>query len=127
MGKFGEAAIRAVNLVSQDDALSPVDAWKKAVGEFFPGSKHQRRKGCPRDAFLGLCEMGVVRGIRAGSYTTSEKNKGYAVRALAALRSDPSLVEHKTRLWAIALEGADKEENKQMDVLVTLWREGLVE
>jgi hypothetical protein len=44
-----------------------------------------QKKGCPRGAFLGLCEEGLVKGIPAGNYTTSKDNKAYAVRAAELL------------------------------------------
>ena len=39
-------------------------------------------KGCPKNAFLGLCEEGLVVDIEKGYYTersTSHKNKDYAI------------------------------------------------
>jgi hypothetical protein len=51
--------------------------------KLYPTSPTSRKKDCPRGAFLGLCEEGLVKGIPAGKYTASKDNKAYAVRAAA--------------------------------------------
>lgn len=37
--------------------------YEKAVEEVFPNSKSSQEKSCPKNAFLGLCEEGLVKGI----------------------------------------------------------------
>ena len=61
MGKYGDAAVQATNLIRQG-GYHPRDAWKTAVRHQFPTQKSAREKGCPRAAYLGLCEAGIVRG-----------------------------------------------------------------
>jgi len=39
-------------------------------------------KGCPRGAFLELCEAGMIKGIASGKYTRSKRNKEYAIDAV---------------------------------------------
>jgi hypothetical protein len=92
----------------------------------FPDKPAARVKGCPKDSFLSLCEIGVVHHVSPGAYTESEKNKRYIIAALAALRADPELAHNRRRLWQIATEGADVRPNGQLDVITTLWRRGLI-
>jgi hypothetical protein len=126
MGKYGDAAVLAAGMLAHDEHLSPREAWMRAVAQLFPHSPSSQRKGCPRDAFLGLCEMGAIVGVKPGAYTQSVKNKGYVARALPALRADPALASDEKRLWTLATSGADTRPNGQMDVLVTLWRRQMI-
>jgi len=124
MGNYGEAARIAVGLMARDESLAPREAWNRAVASVFPDSPSSRAKGCPRDSFLTLCEIGAVQGVPPGAYTRSLKNKAYVTRALEALRRTPELSGDKGRLWKLATEGAGTRPNGQMDVLTALWREG---
>ena len=124
MSKYGEVAIEASRLVV--DGLSPRVAWQNAVISVFPNSKSQQEKGCPRGAFLGLCEEGRIVGIPTGSYTRSRDNKKYALRAIEFLTQDPSLANDITALWKRIMNGHRKVHNSQMDVVVALWRRGLI-
>ena len=126
MGKYGKAAEIAVDLVAKGNSLAPRDAWKKAVARVFPQSPSSQAKGCPRDSFLALCELGIVKNVAPGTYTRSVKNKTYIARALAALRSTPALLDDEKRLWHIATDGANTVANCQMEVLTALWRQRLI-
>ncbi len=86
MPKHGQAAIKAVELVV-DKEHGPVAAWNVAVAEVFKHSVTSQRKGCPRGAFLGLAEEGVISGVPEGDYTKSEKNKGWRWRYLKSIQS----------------------------------------
>src|ERR1035441_5611107 len=99
MGKYGEAAVHATGfLASQIDC--PNEAWRKAVSEVFPESVSSQKKSCPKSAYLGLCEAGVIAGVPKGDYTRSTDNKRYALEAMSILVSSPVLAtDHKT-LWS---------------------------
>ena len=125
MGKFGEVAIMATKSLQRQIGLAPLDAWKQAAIEVFPNSKSSREKGCPKNAFLGLCEEGVLNGINSGDYTRSVDNKRYALDALLLLRKQPTLSQDKNALWRKILNGANKKHNAQMDVVVSLWENDL--
>lgn len=71
MGKYGDASIRAAKLIIFGEIKSPVSAWRKATGEIFGEGTSSQDKGCPRGAFIGLCEEGMIKGIPSGSYTQS--------------------------------------------------------
>lgn len=125
MGKYGEVAIVATGFFRGGKAKSPREAWKMAAAVAFPESDSSREKRCPMDAFLGLCEEGLVSGVPAGSYTRSVKNKRYAVEAVGTLRFDPSLADNARALWQRV--AGDKTPNSQMDVVIGLWRAGVIE
>jgi hypothetical protein len=127
MATFGDAAIRATELVRDRQFRSPRDAWKRAVAELFPDSVSMREKGCPRAAFLGLCEEGLVAGIAHGTYTSSQENKADAVKAAALLARDPALASRGPKaLWDHVLAGRTKRHNAQMDIVLALFGKGLL-
>jgi hypothetical protein len=117
---YGKAACNAATLLACGTVTNPIDAWTSAVMGM---TKSMQRKGCPRNAFLGLCEEGIVRGIRkapAGTYTNSMKNKAYALRAVEMLRRNPALTRESCALWRQISDGATHH-NGQMDVVIALW------
>jgi hypothetical protein len=120
IGKYGEAAVKAARL-----ATEPRGAWDAATVELFGEGTSSQAKGGPRDAFLGLCEAGVVRGVPRGNYTRSTKNKSYALDALKLLREDPALAADPAALWQCV--AGDKEHNQQMNVVISLWHNGLID
>ena len=63
MGKYGEAAIRSIELITESSHDSPVSAWNQATSEIFGKGSSSQKKGCPRNAFIGLCESGLVKGV----------------------------------------------------------------
>ncbi len=92
--------------------------------KLYPTSPTSRKKTCPRGAFLGLCEEGLVKGIPAGRYTASKDNKAYAVNA-AALLAERKQSWSASELWR-AVGNAEKTHNRQMDVVLALWKNGLI-
>ena len=123
--RYGEAAIMVARQ-GRSASTDPRARWERAMGRLYPTSPAARSKGCPRGAFLGLCEEGLVKGIPAGHYTASRDNKEYAVRAVAFLNERQ---QHPSRseLWQAATNGAEKKENGQMDVVLALWNNDLIE
>ena len=93
--------------------------------KLYPTSSAARKKPCPRGAFLGLCEEGLVIGIPAGRYTRSLDDKSYAIRAVALLTEGK---QHwsTTALWQAVTNGAEKTHNSQMDVVLALWNNDLI-
>jgi len=116
----------SVAVIAADAAMSglhPVKAWESAAFKIFPDSEANRKKGCPKSAFLGLAEAGQILGILPGTYTRSEDNKRYALAALKLLLHDESYAANPKRLWlrVMELEGVEKIHNCQMDVVTSLW------
>jgi len=117
MGKYGNAAIRAAKLVKSGEVKLPVSAWRKATGEIFGEETSSQDKGCPRGAFLGLCEEGMIKGIPSGRYTQSTSNKEYAIKAVRILKEEPTL--NQKELWAQVTEGKVISHNGQIDVVLS--------
>jgi hypothetical protein len=126
MGKYGDAAIKAAELAAKNDTISPRAAWETAVLDIFRDSPSSQKKSCPKDTFLALCGLGVVHNVKPGQYTRSIKNGSYAKSGLNALRNNPALMNDETGLWTIASGDVGKANNAQMDVLITLVREGYI-
>ena len=120
MSKYGEAAIIAVQLLKEGAATEPRDAWTKATKKVFPTSIDLQNKGCPRGAFLGLCNEGMIVGVPPGDYSNPTKNGSYAVNAVNILRTNRLLSSQPNLLWKKAV-GSTKSENHQMNVVVGLW------
>ena len=76
MNKYGQAAIKAIDLIESKRANTPQTAWKMATIEIF-GDGTSQRKVCPRSTFLALCETGRVKGVKSGVYTSAKENKEY--------------------------------------------------
>ena len=58
--RYGEAALLAAR-GSSAAGVDPVVRWESAMQKLYPTSPTARKKGCPRGAFLGLCEEGPGR------------------------------------------------------------------
>jgi hypothetical protein len=124
MAKYGDVALAAVARLGSDLAASPQEAWDAAAGMMFGVGSPSQRKGCPRAAFLGLCDEGLVRGVARGEGSRNGKNAGYALKAVNLLRADPSLASGQRALWAEVVGPEHKAHNGQMDVVLSLWNAG---
>jgi hypothetical protein len=96
-GPYGEAAVKAVNLLVRKKVAIPAEAWRQAVsgkGIRRPGQKSASARG----AFLGLCEEGYVRGVPSGDYSGAARHKAYAVKAAQFLTNGHQ--PDKGALWA---------------------------
>lgn len=122
--RYGEAALMVARRdVSAD--INPVARWECAMERLYPTSPTQRNKSCPRGAFLGLCEEGLVKGIAPGQYTKSKENKEYAVHA-AALLTEGAHKWSIGELWRAVSADPKKKHNQQLDVVLALWNNGLI-
>lgn len=128
MGQYGEAAVRAARYCIEGDAQSPKEAWSRAISEL-SSSTESRRKSCPKDAFLGLCEAGLVCGIPAGDHgaPAGNKNGRYAVDACEILQSNPVLLGDRKALWNSVSRPRPENQNGQLEVVIALWKAGLIQ
>ena len=126
MSMYGRAAITAARMLEQGTPSNPEAAWARAISRETKSSE-SRRKSCPRGAFLELCAAGVIPGCEARPSLFRGPNGEYALRILKAIRADEELVSDGERLWSTAVRRAKKRENGQVDVVVSLWKEGLIE
>lgn len=122
--RYGEAALMATRQGPSPD-INPVARWENAMERLYPTSPVARKKGCPRGAFLGLCEEGLVKGIPAGHYKASKDNKAYAVHA-AALLAKGTQSWSTGALWRAVTNDPEKTHNNQMDIVLALWKNGLI-
>jgi len=126
MGRYGQAAIMAVELIKTEKVKNPIDAWETATCQIFGKGTSMQCKGCPKGAFLGLCEEGLINGIPSGKYTRSHKNKSYAVKAVSILKNNPRKNFTEETLWIEVIGNEYKAYNQQMDVVIALWKKGYI-
>jgi hypothetical protein len=126
MNKYGIAAVEAVRSIHRHEHKQPRLAWDAATARIFGAGNSSQRKGCPRDAFLSLCEVGLIAGVPPGSYTRSVKNKRYALDAISILNERPLLARDPERLWRSVMRGEEKVHNSQMDVVIALWNNNFI-
>jgi len=127
MSKYGKCATESAKLILLDPAVNPRKAWQITSSRIFGRGTSSQRKGCPKDAFLGLCEVGLVKDIPGGSYTRSVKNKRYSIVAVAKLEEKPDFASDWKALWRLASGPEKKQHNGQMDVVLSLWKNGFIE
>lgn len=126
MNKYGKAAVDAVVRIHNGQTNNPAAAWETATENIFGKGTAGQKKGCPKNAFLGLCEDGLIKGIKAGSYTNSTLNKHYALEAVRILKENPGYKPSQRELWDQILNGESKSYNNQMAVVLALWEKGLI-
>ena len=125
--RYGEAALMAVRMETYGKALTPADRWEDAVRKLYPTTPIGQKKSAPRAAFVGLCEAGLVKGIAAGASpmsTSESRSKGFALAAVVLLKAG----SHTTvsQLWSGVTEGLEVQHGAQMDVVLALWKNGLI-
>jgi hypothetical protein len=133
VGKYGEAAVKAVKLIASEVVCDPSKAWENASSQVFGPATSSQGKSCPRCTFLGLCEEGKIRGVPPINYGKSKKNKGYALIGLLMLSKRPELASNPKKLWEAVMEECIKNKmlekaiayNQQMDVVTSLWNHKL--
>ena len=125
MEQYGRVAVEAARILIEDTVLMPVAAWDGAASKI-TASQSSRDKGCPRGAFLGLCEAGLLEGIDPSGGESGGLNGQYAVRSVKALRFNPSLQYDRVELWRQSCLDRRKAHNGQMDVVIGLLRAGFL-
>jgi hypothetical protein len=127
--KYGEAALIAARL-DVPERVTAAERWDVAVRQLYPEKSYMQKKTAPKAAFLALCEAGLVKGV-AGSRLpgatepASNRNASYALRGVELLRAGT----HRTvtALWAELTAGEELPHAAQMDVVLALWKNGLIE
>ncbi|UUE11788.1 hypothetical protein NMX13_09520 [Dickeya zeae] len=130
MGIYGDTAIAAVAVYDRLNKSEPRECWDDSI-ILFTTSKDSQKKGCPRSAFLGLCQDGYVKGIPKGNYLSSDSpNKKYAKVAAELVLKELGRKYSKAELWLNATKNcvdAAKNQNGQMDVVLALKEAGLLQ
>ena len=122
--KYGEAALMAARAAAQY-SKSPIDQWNQAVQQLYRTSPVAQRKAAPRQAFLGLCDAGLVKGLEPNPAAATNDNRNYAVAA-ATLLLQGAEQRSVSALWRQVTNGEDKPHIAQMDVVLALWKNGLI-
>ncbi len=118
--KYGIASIEAIKLLNETTSLQPTEAWEIATKKIFGEATPSQKKPCPRSTFLAICETGKLKGVDPGNYTSSLKNKNYALQAINLLIETPELATNKIMLWHRIPGCENKTHNSQMDVVISL-------
>ena len=127
VSKYGIVAVVAARHIAET-GIDPILAWKAASAEIITESRELRDKACPRGAFLGLCEEGLVKGVAPGPYHRGYKmNKVYALKGVEILGQEPELVGDVRKLWSRVVGNNAVGHHGQMDVVVELWNNGFIE
>ncbi|MBW8011213.1 MAG: hypothetical protein FVQ83_08235 [Chloroflexi bacterium] len=126
MNKYAKSALEAVRLVKESEEIGPKKAWEIATSNYYGVGTPSQKKSCPKCTFLGLCDEGLINGIPPGNYTNSAKNKKYAIDAIELLSKDSQLAKNKNALWIKVFDGKPITHNDQMDVVIALWKKGLI-
>jgi len=126
MNKYGMAAIEAANELRKNRNVTPNEAWEDSTLRIF-GNTSSQSKGCPKSTFLGLCELGLIKGVTKGEFTRSKKNKEYARKSVEFIRSSDIKVFTVMQLWEKVNEGRVVKHNCQMDVVLALYENGMLE
>jgi len=124
--KYGKAAVECAKILAAEKDSNPKSVWESVTKKIFGKETSSQKKGCPRNAFLGLCEEGLVKGVPPGNYTKSKLNKRYAVKAVDVLARNPDIRFTPESLWDKIVKGK-KAHNHQMDVVLALWNNNLIE
>ncbi|ACT07071.1 conserved hypothetical protein [Dickeya chrysanthemi Ech1591] len=130
MGIYGKTAVAVASEYDSSNKLDPRECWEYSIIQF-TDSRESQKKGCPKSAFLGLCQEGYVKGIPKGNYLPPDSpNKEYAVSAADLVLKEPGRKYSRAELWGNATKyypGAAKNQNGQMDVVMTLKEAGLLQ
>lgn len=120
---YGVITLNAIELIRLQ--FSPTEAWYCAV--------KGKEKGCPKSAFLGLCQFGWVKDVPRGEYLSSRAlngpNKDYAIRAAQRLLANPETDYAPGQLWNLSITGfiePPANHNQQMNVVLALREAGLL-
>lgn len=125
MSKYAQAAVSIVQRCQNVKSPDLKYEWGKAMLEFYPNQEPSRKKGCPKNAFLGLCESGMVVGILPGNYGVrpNSLNKKYAIEAaLIVLGGDTD----KKTIWE-RVSKSKKAHNSQVDIVLAINSAGLLQ
>ncbi len=134
MSQYGNVAIGVVKKFlttsSKGNQLNPVIEWINEA-KLHITSQSSREKTCPKNAFLGLCKNGLVKGISPGKYVKSKENKKYAIEAVNILKNNPyySTVSPQ-KLWEEVMNSLKlpitKTHNQQMNIVLDLWKSNYI-
>lgn len=129
MNKYAKVAIEVAEELQsmkkeEQKKINLGDLWKEKCkeNEFKEASI---KKGCPRLAFIGLCENNLIKDIEIKNSNKESLNKNYAVEAVKVLKNNKRDYTSK-ELWE-EIGNKDKKHNSQMNIVLALWEKGMIE
>lgn len=124
MGIYGTAAIQTV--LNYDSEVDLREQWVNAISKETT-SADSIDKSCPKGAFLGLCELGIVKNIPLKDYKAGEDNKRHAIGLLALAKANPNITAAKCfKLYQKSDNGLPDHHNGQADVVISLLEAGFI-
>jgi hypothetical protein len=129
---WSDVVLKAMEQI--EGGVYPTKAYQNAT-KLLGLPESMQSKGCPKNAFLGLCSEGYIKGVAKGSYEHSYRVKSYAVDAVKLLIANPGLERYDDdRLWAEMAKVNVYQQEKprkngsqgEMAVVRTLWSKGLI-
>jgi len=125
LNNYGKIAKEVTKRLKNKENIDIYKTWEEVAKEYF-NSESLIKKGCPKNSYIGLCEEGIIKGVKKGKYrkTKNSKNKDYALKAIKILKNN-SLLENISplELWKKVTIDKDKKisHNQQMNVVLELW------
>ncbi len=98
--------------------MDAAEAWH-AAAEKNIDSPESRKKPCPRNTFIGLCESGDLKDVKATKQSESI-NYLYAKFAIAEWKNKSSI--SKTVMWSKQFPDGAINHQGQLDVLKGIWQ-----
>jgi hypothetical protein len=126
MTKYAKAALLAAKIAQR--GTNAALTWEEATISIFGKGTTSQTKSCPKGAFLGLCEEGLVKGVDTGTYlanSAENTSKQYTLAALELLKKERSIPENRNAFWQ-RIPGTPDTHNGQLDVLFALIEKGLI-
>jgi len=120
---YEKASLDAMKLIRQ--GASPPQAWEQSVGHY-TNSQSARTKGCPRGAFLGLCQEGLVKDVPAQRYTASMASKNYAISTVMLLKQGSTNVENINEIESFVMPERQRGDQGEIRIACVLWKNGLI-
>ena len=120
VGKYAQSTAEAVELIEKKVESNPKNAWKVATENICCAGTSSQAKECPRDAFLGLCGEGLVKGVPDALYYRSKKNNAYAINAVELFKKESNLAYDVNNLRD-KVSGGAKIHNCQMVKLYKIY------
>lgn len=114
MGIYGLTAVAAYGHVIHKN-MSPNEAWACRIRDFTKSIACQK-KSCPKQTFLAAMDL-------LQNYETEGDNHNLVREALKMIQKDESIANNESKLWGI-LFSCGKANNRQLDVIICLWRIG---
>lgn len=128
MNKYAKIAIEVAEELQsmkkeEQKKIDLGDLWKEKCKE--NGFKEASvKKGCPRLAFIGLCENNLIKGVEVKNSYKETLNKDYAVKAVEILKEKDKQYTAR-ELWE-AIGNTEKRHNSQINIVLALWEKGMI-